>query len=267
MGKSEVVVQWIKTLIIESMNKGTLSVPPPILTRVFQELDVSMSRYHTAAMFSEVPFPFPYAATLDLSLCLHTLITPLMLLNLTGASSFSVASVFLLVFFLWSMHLVASELENPFDGDKNDMELEALQSELNEKLKVMCLMQPEEVPHLGVTAVIAAKRLSSAKKIRTRRRTMAMSTRKTIRRSLLSVDDDETPSSLDWLPSKQYADFSAEELCRRLSGAGPDWDSASSASASRERLGREFALGETDETVLMTPMSSPEPSVVGMSVL
>merc|ERR1712136_402389 len=253
MGKSEVVVQWIKTLIIESMNKGTLSVPPPILTRVFQELDVSMSRYHTAAMFSEVPFPFPYAATLDLSPCLHTLITPLMLLNLTGASSFSVASVFLLVFFLWSMHLVASELENPFDGDKNDMELEALQS--------------EQVPHLGVTAVIAAKRLSSAKKIRTRRRTMAMSTRKTIRRSLLSVDDDETPSSLDWLPSKQYADFSAEELCRRLSGAGPDWDSASSASASRERLGREFALGETDETVLMTPMSSPEPSVVGMSVL
>ena len=42
--KTEVVIQWIKLLIIERLNVGTLSIPAPILTRVFQELDVSVGR-------------------------------------------------------------------------------------------------------------------------------------------------------------------------------------------------------------------------------
>merc|ERR1712135_259728 len=79
--KAEVVIQWVKVHIIKSINNGVLSVPPPVLTRVFQELDVSMGVYHEAERFSQVPFPFPHAATLDLLMILHTLITPFVMIS------------------------------------------------------------------------------------------------------------------------------------------------------------------------------------------
>ena len=195
--KAEVVVQWIKILIIESINKGTLTVPPPILTRVFQELDVSMGTYHSAARFSEVPFPFPYAATIDLILWIHALVTPLVVINLFPAQSYlPIFAVFLIEFFLWSMHLVASELENPFDGDTNDLELEFLQGELNEKLKSICSISPEDVPRLVVGSEVAAVYLSKCEKSQNRRRSVALSSEKVIRCTYKSTEE-ETCSILE----------------------------------------------------------------------
>merc|ERR1719284_865988 len=150
----EVVVQWLKTLVIDSLSVGNLSVPPPILARVFQELDVSVGRYHIADKLSQVPFPFPYVATMDLLMVFHSAITP----------------VFLIVFFLWGIHLVAGELENPFDGEMNDLDLFGLQCELNEKLKALCSVQPEDVPRLAVSPEQASDAMTNTCPGRTRHR-------------------------------------------------------------------------------------------------
>jgi len=148
--KTEVVVQWLKTFLIESMSSGTLSVPAPILTRVFQELDVSMGRYHSADRFAKVPFPFPYVATMDLIMVVHSAVTPIVMINLVSSSYLlPIATIFIIVFFLWSLHLIAAELENPFNGDANDLDLAALQCELNDKLRTVCKVQPEDVPELS----------------------------------------------------------------------------------------------------------------------
>ena len=175
--KAETVTQWIKMLIIENINTGTLSVPAPILTRVFQELDISMGRFHAAEMYSQVPFPFPYVAILDVIMALHTLVTPLAMMNLFNSDSFlPVPVVAMIVFVLWSLHLIPGELENPFDGDKNDVDLAELQDNLNEKLKAIIKIQPVDVPFLVVSAHAASARISKSR-IRSSRKMSRGSTR------------------------------------------------------------------------------------------
>jgi len=158
--KTQLVLQWIKTLVIESVGNDVLSVPPPILTRVFQELDMSMTKFHSAENISLVPFPFPYAATMELILIMHTLCTPLVMMNLLPASSVLPSGfVALISFFLWSIHLVAGELEDPFTAGANDLDLETLQIALNEKLKTICCVNSHQVPRLTVDAEVASHRL------------------------------------------------------------------------------------------------------------
>ena len=38
-----------------------MDVPPPILTRAYQEIGAGMAQFHNAQMISMWPFPFPYA--------------------------------------------------------------------------------------------------------------------------------------------------------------------------------------------------------------
>ena len=151
--KTEMVIQWIKLLIIKSMSAGTLSIPAPILTRVFQEIDVSVGKYHSAEKLSQVPFPFPYAATMDVFLVFHALCTCFVMINTFDVNSYwCIPTTGLVVFFLWSLHLVAGELENPFDCGTHDLDLQGLHKDLNEKLRMICGVQPDDVPCLLITA-------------------------------------------------------------------------------------------------------------------
>ena len=142
--KTEMVIQWLKVFIIDRMNAGMLTIPAPILTRVFQELDMSVGRYHDAEKLSQIPFPFPYAAAIELSLIIHAFITPVVMMNLLAADNASdntflpIPAVGVVIFVLWSMHFIAGELENPYDGDTNDLDLHGMQKDLNEKLQAIC---------------------------------------------------------------------------------------------------------------------------------
>jgi len=157
--KTEIVIQWLKSFIVECMSSGILNIPAPILTRVFQELDVSISRYHAAERFSQVPFPFPYAATMDLILVVHAFVTPVVMINLFTNTWLPIPTVGIVIFFLWSVHLVAGELENPFDGGTNDFDLAALQSELNQRLQTIVRIEPEDAPRLVADSASASMRL------------------------------------------------------------------------------------------------------------
>ena len=64
---------------------------------------------------------------------------------------------------MWSVHLIAGELENPFDCGANDLDLHALQDDLNEKLRAICRVESEDVPSLVVGPEVAASRLSTSK--------------------------------------------------------------------------------------------------------
>jgi len=206
--KTEVVVQWLKTFVIQSVYKQTLSVPAPILTRVFQELDVSMGRYHSADRFAKVPFPFPYVATMDLIMVVHSFVTPIVMLNLMSSSYFlPIPTVAIIVFFLWSMHLIAGELENPFDGDANDLDLGALQVELNEKLRAVCSVQPEDVPELSVSSSAASLALSKVvtSRKRLRKRTVIQRLVRKSSRVRCSHESHVTDSSKRSNPVSEYS--------------------------------------------------------------
>merc|ERR1719375_620630 len=59
--KAELIFQWIQQVVVENIKTGILSIPPPILSRSFQEIANGMVHFHEAMKISNVPFPFPYA--------------------------------------------------------------------------------------------------------------------------------------------------------------------------------------------------------------
>jgi len=120
--KVEVVYQWIKVHILNGVKSGVLtSVPPPILTRVFQELGSGLVCYHEAHQVVIWPFPYCYAQMSWLLLSVYIVITPLFV---------SVSATHAASCFLWTLlscvamlgaHFVATELEHPFGDDRNDL--------------------------------------------------------------------------------------------------------------------------------------------------
>ena len=58
--RCELIYQWIQQIVVENISTGVLSIPPPILSRCFQQLSNGMNAFHAAGQLSQVLFPFPY---------------------------------------------------------------------------------------------------------------------------------------------------------------------------------------------------------------
>lgn len=129
--KCEIIMQWIQRLIVDNMNNGVLSIPPPILSRVFQELSRGIVNVHNVRKITEFQFPFPAAQMIVTMLILQWFLTPLMaaLMMQTPVWAFFVA--FLPIFACWGINYIATEIEQPFGTDFNDMPLHFMQSSLN----------------------------------------------------------------------------------------------------------------------------------------
>lgn len=146
--KVELIFQWIQQLIVQNIRTEVLSVPPPILSRAFQELANGMVHFHDAMKISNVPFPFPYAQTCDCILLLHWCLTPLVVsqwvINPYFAGMFSCMQVFT----LWTLNLIAVELENPFGVDPNDIDGWGMQSDMNNHLRLLMRAETMRIPVL-----------------------------------------------------------------------------------------------------------------------
>merc|ERR1712232_777828 len=60
LDRCEVLLQWIQRLVVSNMSDGVVTVPPPVVSRVFQELSRGMVNMHNVKKIKEFPFPFPY---------------------------------------------------------------------------------------------------------------------------------------------------------------------------------------------------------------
>merc|ERR1712136_613823 len=98
--------------VVEMISTGVLSIPPPLATRIFQQLGSGMVKYHESLKFPDVPVPFPYVATAEVLLCFHTAVTPIMSVQWSNFAFQPPIFTFIFVFILWSLHMVAGELEN-----------------------------------------------------------------------------------------------------------------------------------------------------------
>lgn len=147
--KVELIFQWIQQLIVQNVSNGVLSIPPPLLSRSFQELSNGMVAFHEALKISVIPFPFPYAQSCDLLLLMHMLGTPFVICQWVPEPYWAGAFAFTQVFILWSLNFIALELENPFGVDPNDIDGHSMQMEMNEQL--LLLLQPGtlQVPELS----------------------------------------------------------------------------------------------------------------------
>mmetsp|Transcript_34239 Transcript_34239/g.111530 ORF Transcript_34239/g.111530 Transcript_34239/m.111530 type:complete len:562 (+) Transcript_34239:147-1832(+) len=138
--KAELIFHWIMQLIVESDNRNIFSVAPPILSRAFQELASGMLRYHDARKIASVPLPFPYVQCMELLLLFHLIATPFLTCIWVKSAFWASLVSFMQVFFLWSLNSIATELENPFGEDVNDLPARDLQLEMNTRL--LMLLRP-----------------------------------------------------------------------------------------------------------------------------
>jgi hypothetical protein len=146
--KVELIFQWIQQLVVTNIKNGVLSIPPPILSRSFQEIATGMVHFHEAMKISNVPFPFPYAQTCDCLLCLHWLMVPFIVCQWVTKPWWAGLFCFIQVFTLWTLNLIAVELENPFGTDANDIDGTSMQETMNNSLRVLLSIESLPIPYV-----------------------------------------------------------------------------------------------------------------------
>eukprot|EP00403_Amphidinium_massartii_P013821 CAMPEP_0178407026 /NCGR_PEP_ID=MMETSP0689_2-20121128/19216_1 /TAXON_ID=160604 /ORGANISM="Amphidinium massartii, Strain CS-259" /LENGTH=638 /DNA_ID=CAMNT_0020028087 /DNA_START=29 /DNA_END=1942 /DNA_ORIENTATION=+ len=144
----ELLFEWIQQLIVENIETGVLSIPPPILSRSFQELANGMVAFHDAMKISYIPFPFPYAQSCDCLLIFHWLLVPVVTSQWVSHAVWAAVFCFIQVFILWSLNLIAIEIDNPFGRDMNDIDASRMQKEINTHLTLLVMPSTERTPKL-----------------------------------------------------------------------------------------------------------------------
>lgn len=146
--KPELVFQWIQQLVVENILTGVLDIPPPILSRAFQELANGMVAEHEALKISNIPFPFPYAQTCDWLLIIHWLVSPFVVSAWVSKAGMAALFCFIQAFVLFSLNRIAVEIENPFGTDPNDLDGEDAQMEMNRSLALLISPEAGRTPRL-----------------------------------------------------------------------------------------------------------------------
>eukprot|EP00930_Biecheleria_cincta_P046476 TRINITY_DN32054_c0_g1_i1.p1 TRINITY_DN32054_c0_g1~~TRINITY_DN32054_c0_g1_i1.p1 ORF type:complete len:612 (-),score=110.19 TRINITY_DN32054_c0_g1_i1:58-1893(-) len=132
--KALVIMQWIQQLIMHNAETGVITAPPPILSRVFQELSRGIVNIVNAQKITDIVFPFPYAQMVSAMLMASALITPIALATIMNNVTWCAVLNFVSVFSFWAINYIAAEIEMPFGDDPNDLPVAALQRGFNQAL-------------------------------------------------------------------------------------------------------------------------------------
>lgn len=151
--KVELIFTWIQQLLTKHTKTGLLTVPPPILSRAYQELGNGMVSFHQAVKIATVPFPFPYAQTCEWLLVIHFCMAPFMMAQWTSSMITAAIFTFVQVCVLWALNLIAVEIENPFGSDDNDLDYLQMQVELNRQLVMLASKSASALPSLVTESV------------------------------------------------------------------------------------------------------------------
>ncbi|CAE7336185.1 unnamed protein product [Symbiodinium natans] len=154
--KEEVIQQWIQRSIVLRMADGVLPVPPPVVSRVFQELSRGIVNLQNARKIADFPFPFPYHQVSIAILILHWSLMPLLssmlLLPLNAA-----CSSFAVTLFLWCIHLTALQLESPFGDEPNDLPMDQMIADFNQSLLTLLNARAQVPPKYRSTRQTRAR--------------------------------------------------------------------------------------------------------------
>jgi len=138
--RCEIILQWIQRAIVDANHSLTVDIPPPILSRTFQELSRGIVNLNNARKIKEIPFPFPYAQVSTAMLLVHLVMTPIFASQFLKSTTFAVLITLVTTASFWALNYIAQELEQPFGEDKNDLPMAEMQNEMNRSLSI--LLQP-----------------------------------------------------------------------------------------------------------------------------
>mmetsp|Transcript_15050 Transcript_15050/g.34276 ORF Transcript_15050/g.34276 Transcript_15050/m.34276 type:complete len:355 (+) Transcript_15050:51-1115(+) len=144
----QLAFQWVQALVVDNMVKKVLDVPPPILTRVYQESGAGMVKFHEGLNVVLVPYPFPFATTTEILLIIQSCTLPVIIIEWTGYRASAAGFCFVIVFLLWFFNMVAAELENPFVGNAHSLDMKLMQQNHNKKLLQILKKEAQCPPRL-----------------------------------------------------------------------------------------------------------------------
>mmetsp|Transcript_84312 Transcript_84312/g.132824 ORF Transcript_84312/g.132824 Transcript_84312/m.132824 type:complete len:370 (+) Transcript_84312:61-1170(+) len=156
----DLVYMWMNALVVLNTGSGLLNIPPPILSRVFQEMEKAMVEYNQMLEVMSIPFPFPYAQCAIVLLVVVGVFVPFAMCSWTEHPASAGVLTFVAIECLVSLELIASELENPFGEDPNDLPIEEFQNVLNESL--MLMISPDAFDFPTFTFDISERRGANA---------------------------------------------------------------------------------------------------------
>mmetsp|Transcript_67527 Transcript_67527/g.162101 ORF Transcript_67527/g.162101 Transcript_67527/m.162101 type:complete len:598 (-) Transcript_67527:31-1824(-) len=146
--KRDVVLAWIQRLIIDNHNEGVISVAPPILTRVFQELSNGIVSVNDARKFTTIPLPFPFGQVVMVLLTVLCYILLPVGACIWLAPGVDVLCVFLIAVLYLAVNRIGLEIDPAFGEDANHLPLEEMQLEMNIRLAVLLEPMTQTTPKL-----------------------------------------------------------------------------------------------------------------------
>lgn len=152
----EVLLQWVQQLIIESHDAGVVDVPPPILSRAFQELSRGIVTLNNARKIKDIPFPFPYAQMLVCMLVVHWLVTPMLASLVIESWWWAAVMSFLVTGSFWTLMHIAMEIDQPFGADANDLPIKAMMKDYNRSLLSLLNSATQKSPSFALQKMTPA---------------------------------------------------------------------------------------------------------------
>jgi putative membrane protein len=149
--RSEVIMNWIQRLVVDSIRDGTIEIAPPIVSRVFQEFSLGIVNVAAAKKINFIPFPFPYSQMMQLLLMLQAVVQPVVSAYAYHAIWVSAASSFCVILLSWCIHFISVEIEMPFGDDANDLPLNDLVQSMNDSLINLLEEKSQTVPLMHLT--------------------------------------------------------------------------------------------------------------------
>eukprot|EP00899_Mesostigma_viride_P005816 jgi/Mesvir1/15235/Mv06460-RA.1 len=125
------VMTWIQQLMLARTKEGGLQIPPPILTRMYQELSEGNIAYMHARKITDTQFPFPYAQANIVLLIAFGLSLPCLMAAWMEKAWVASMLTFFTSMAYFAMNEMAREVESPFQYDPNDLPLPSYQYYFN----------------------------------------------------------------------------------------------------------------------------------------
>ena len=129
-----IVYEWLVRTLTLRIREGGLAAPPPITTRLYQDLSEAMEEYCDATLVSEVPFTLPFMQ-MQVVLELVTLVLlPLVIALFTESQLAAFTFTFMTTLSLYALNEVIVELEVPFAPHQDEVPLQEFHRRWNEIL-------------------------------------------------------------------------------------------------------------------------------------
>lgn len=143
-GRCEVILQWVQRALVD--NSDILPIPPPIMSRVYQELGQGMVKINSARKIHELPLPFNYAQFLAGMLVLYAAGAPCVAAFILETWWGAAGTTFLNVCILWGVNYLAVEIENPFGDFANNLPLDKEVRRMNSLLVTLRKKGAQHLP-------------------------------------------------------------------------------------------------------------------------